>query len=96
MARDAGRQLPFADEVPPAGPQGPHPADRQAPGARTPLGVRAGVRVNREPRIAACGLGLEPGVGNRWWMLEVLVRRPVGIESTGYWLSLAHRSLPLF
>lgn len=67
MARDAGRQLPFADEVPSTGQEGPHPADRQAPGARTPLGVRAGVRAwaNREPRIAACGLGLEPGVV-RW------------------------------
>lgn len=54
MARDAGCQLPFTDEVPPTGSQGPHEADRQAPGARAPLGLRAGVRVNREP---GCGSG---------------------------------------
>lgn len=98
MARDAGRQLPFTDEVPPTGSQGPHQADRQAPGARTSLGVR--VRGLGKPRAR---LWVWLGDWNRGWFdgpwarlgrLAVLVRHPVVVESTGYWPSLAHRSLP--
>lgn len=103
---DAGCRLPFADEVPAAGEEGPHPADRQAPGARTALGVKVRVDLARGSDWVWLGTASQvvgwigtrggfgsggPGARSR---LEVLVRHRVGTESTGYWASLASRNLP--